>query len=187
MPPWMLSKLTLVIFAVSPSLAAMALPRSTSKPTILPESSMFSFGGYVASVAIVSVPLDLNFSGTSAAAAASTPVEEAVVPPVVPPEVAFGVDLLLEQPASRASARAADPAMAAVERVPDCIFSSCGVIEHIQLPRAWGTVLESFHLADVVEHARRVKIASRANPECVSRVGMRGTGDNPTAAEPASF
>ena len=50
--------------AVSPSVAAMAFIRSTSKPMILPLSSLNSLGGVRRFTPTTSLPLDLMFSGT---------------------------------------------------------------------------------------------------------------------------
>ena len=57
--------------AVSPSFLAIAVPRSTSKPMILPLASLNSFGSYVGSVPMASLPSDLTASGTCAASASS--------------------------------------------------------------------------------------------------------------------
>src|SRR5450631_2562181 len=91
------SNVTFWKLALRPSFAAMALPRSTSRPMmVLPSVSKYSFGAYDASLAMVRVPADLIAAGTSADSF---------------PPAAAGVDFLLEQPLTmRAAAIASTPA-----------------------------------------------------------------------------
>src|SRR5215212_11211081 len=64
----MASKVTFFISKSSPIACARAFARSASIPIIVwPSGAMYSFGGYVASAATVSVPFDLMSLGTSAA------------------------------------------------------------------------------------------------------------------------
>src|SRR4051794_39734021 len=66
---------------VRPNLPATALKRSTSKPiTVLPSVSRNSFGAYVESVPMTSLPADLISAGTFAASAVSTDDDGAGAP-----------------------------------------------------------------------------------------------------------
>ncbi len=66
------SNVTFWKFAFRPSFAAIALPRSTSRPMmVLPSVSKYSFGAYDASVAMFRVPADLIAAGTSDAGSAA--------------------------------------------------------------------------------------------------------------------
>src|SRR5690349_14258739 len=72
-PRMMVSKPAFWNWALRPSLAATALKRSTSMPTmVLPSVSMNSLGAYDASEPTRIVPLSLIFCGTLAARAEST-------------------------------------------------------------------------------------------------------------------
>src|SRR5450432_1040301 len=115
------SKVTFWKLAFRPSFAAIASPRSTSRPMmVLPSVSKYSFGAYVASLAIVMVPADLIAAGTSdagslPAAAVLEPAAaglEPVAAAVAAGELGLaGVVFLLEQPLkTKAAAMAKTPA-----------------------------------------------------------------------------
>src|SRR5665213_1282383 len=66
------SKVTFWKLAFRPSFAAIAFPRSTSRPMmVLPSVSKYSLGAYDASVAILSTPADLIAAGNSDAGSAA--------------------------------------------------------------------------------------------------------------------
>src|SRR5438093_5637382 len=97
------SKVELTTFTFSPNTAAIALTISGSMPiTVWPSGAMNSLGAYSASLATISVPLDLIFAGTCAAMAGSALT--AGVAAVVEEVVDF---LLLPQPESAAKASTA--------------------------------------------------------------------------------
>src|SRR5436189_1737185 len=74
-PGMIVSKLAVTKCHLTPMTFPSAWPSSGSHPTIVfPSEPTDSFGGYVGSVATVSVPLDLILAGTSAAILLSTPV-----------------------------------------------------------------------------------------------------------------
>src|SRR3954469_12899970 len=90
-PGMMLSNVADCHCVVRPNLPATALNRSTSKPiTVLPSVSRNSFGAYVESVPMISLPADWISAGTFAASAASTEDDAAGAPvdpvPVPPPD-----------------------------------------------------------------------------------------------------
>src|SRR5919107_512393 len=80
-PGMMLSNVADCHWVVRPNLPARALNRSTSKPiTVLPSVSRNSFGAYVESVPMRSLPADLISAGIFAASAVSTDDDGAGAP-----------------------------------------------------------------------------------------------------------
>src|SRR5437879_584928 len=112
------SNVALTTFTLRPSTAATALTMSGSMPiTVCPSGAMNSSGAYSASLATISVPLDLIFAGTCAAIAAFS-LAALVVAAV---EELF---LLLPQPAIAAIASSATPTRKGL-----LIETSCGGVE----------------------------------------------------------
>ena len=106
------SKFALTMFAFRPITAASACIRSASMPmTVCPSGAMNSFGAYCASVATISVPLDLIAAGTCATTAGSAEVATTTAVVVVGVETVVLLELLLllPQPASASRASAGTP------------------------------------------------------------------------------
>src|SRR5699024_10594824 len=92
-------------FGFSPSLSETASASSTPQPTGLPSASLYSLGGYSASVPMRSSPESLTSAGSSATAASSTVTSE-----VPPPSAGLSVSVapsVLVQPVRVSSAAAA--------------------------------------------------------------------------------